>query len=273
MAFVPQSQSPPSPARRLDHAPSVARPAPLPDLEMRREAVRVLYERGELEAAGLLLDETLQSAPTDVDLRLRLSQVDFYRGRSSRAVESVLEVLRSEPTHVEALGQLAIFFLLMNHGEEARLGLSRLARLSPPYDYVHAASVFALFGEDGGVLKCFAEGRENGVSSARLSHFAGVALARLGSWGEAEQCWQSALDLEPALHVARANLENAVGARQRPWFLSSGEWPFSPALFRQIRETPARMERLLCEDSAFRALLPALLDRADPLTRGLALMR
>jgi hypothetical protein len=127
---------------------------------------------------------------------------------------------------------------------------------------------------------------EPGLEDAMLYHLAAVAAMRLGQEKEARRYWKRALELEPGLELARANLEDLqkpIAERHAPWPFDLPNWTvylgiadlaaeLKPALRPKGDAKLHRvLERFVEKHPGLSAIVPHLLDAGDPAGRELAL--
>jgi glutathione synthase/RimK-type ligase-like ATP-grasp enzyme len=92
----------------------------------------------QLEAAIDQIDARLTLNPRALALQIDRGQLLEMLGRKDEAVAAYIEVLRSEPTHVEALNALGLLFLAAGNRAGARTLLSGAVLHGPTFAAAHA---------------------------------------------------------------------------------------------------------------------------------------
>jgi tetratricopeptide (TPR) repeat protein len=257
------------------------------------EELQVQMQRGEHEEALRTADRLIQARPRFAPGYNNRSEIQARMGNLAGATESSRQVLAFEPDNIYARANLARYLCLNGRFAEAKEAAAPLRHVTPPYPelWVKVAEAMATLGNDAGMLRAAQEGLKSAAdlpsrSAALLEHLAGVAESHLGHEEQARRHWQQALRYQPTFEVARDNLEDLrhpVGERHGAWAFTLEHWV--PKVFgdrlielfevgkrrlsdEEIRE---RARQLLAEHPEAEKVVPALLDRGDPGTRGWAL--
>lgn len=265
------------------------------DLEVmaQHEELQALLSAGEWQRALRLGEQALRRQPGFVAIRNNLSIVYRNLGQTDRAIAAARAALASDPDNVHALANLTQFLLLAGKPDEAAHYAQQLRAIpTTSVDIaVKQAEALSFLGDDAGVLAAFEQVQrlkhrdDDRSSSALLHHLAAVASLRLGQSLAAHRRWQKALELNPGLELASANLadmERPQDERHAPWAYSIEYWlrrEQVEELLRDVRRGGNRSEESLARDArrflqrhpALGTLVPILLDRGDPGAREFAL--
>jgi tetratricopeptide (TPR) repeat protein len=145
--------------------------------------------------------------------------------------------------------------------------------------------------DDAGVLQVAEQADKAGALFGKhadpfLLHLAGVAAAHLGEEKRAQKFWKEAVNIAPSFERAQANLDDLdkpPGERDGAWPFELNDW-LSPHLFEEFVKTVGRSvdsknmqnlksaaQRYVEKHPHVLALVPALLERGDPVGREFAL--
>lgn len=263
-------------------------------LAARQEEVQTFLARGEWAQARQHAEQVLQRKPDFVPVLNNLSLALAAEGQLDRAVGTAREVLAHDPTNYHALSNLTRFLCQLGQFDEAREPAERLKGLATTSADIAAKQAEALsyLGDDAGIVavsqRLDAAPDRDAVPThtALVYHLAAVAMQRQGRASEARRLWERALRLAPWLAVAQANLDDlreAAGQGHAPWPFAIDYWvsratlaalakAFDVGRGRNKEQVQAvALRRALQHHRGVEALVPALLDRGDPVGREFAL--
>lgn len=258
------------------------------------DEIQGYFAKNDFQEAIRRSEKLLQRYPNFNALRNNLSIAYQNIGLSDRAIGLARQVLINEPDNIFALSNLIQFLIAANKLPEALPYIEHLRQL-PTTDTLIAtrqAEVFSYLGDDAGVLAVFAKVQKlkdrDSVpeTSAFLFHLAAVAAYRSGRTRAARRRWEKALELDPEMELAAANLDDLdlpIDEREGPWPYTIDYWvPLSvvdeiiKTLDLESEPTDATLERsaqrILIRYPFLKSAIPQLLDRGDPHGRELALM-
>jgi tetratricopeptide (TPR) repeat protein len=257
------------------------------------EEVIAALAAGDYARAVTCGERLLARCPNFAPAINNLSEVYFHTGQTTKAFALAQQVLEQQPDNFQALANLARFLLLGGRPREAQQICERLraSHSDRPDSWAKKAETLSFFGDDQGVLDalggaersdCVAQGTPE---VALLCHFAAVASARRGDRRRASRYWRRALSIRPSFNPAVKNLEDLRGPvedRHGPWPFSLSSWLVrrtfedAAALFDNPRARQSEAEiakagsRFAGSHPEVVSLVPALLDRGDPLGREFA---
>ncbi|MBN1875026.1 MAG: tetratricopeptide repeat protein [Anaerolineae bacterium] len=261
-------------------------------LATRHEEMQVCLAQEDYSQVRQIAQRILRQYPHFAPAHNNLSLAYWLEGRLARAIETAEEVLTYEPYNVHALANLVHFLCLEGRREEALAYAERL-RTSPDAaseKVLKQMEAFTFLGDDEAVVALFPMAEETGeveeeVANAMLYHLAAVAEMRLGREEVARRLWQKSLKIQRDFFLAKENLDDLrqpVGEQHAPWAFPFANWIGQRALKDllatvKIVETPGGKAKI---DSAIRRymkkypevvrLIPVLLERGDPMGRGMA---
>lgn len=212
-----------------------------------------------------------------------LSQLYFMDGMLKEAIETARQVLSFAPDNFQAVANLARMLFLGGQREEAAQMAAKLKTLHSemPDFWLKQAETFSFLGDDEAVLAAFRGAEQAGAlekldHAGLLCHLAAVAQLRLGDEQAARDLWEEALDLDPDLELAQANLDDLnrpVAERHGPWAYNFAYYlPRRRAeeLITQIKLAGKKPEAIkhaarqfLQANPDIVALAPVLLNRSD----------
>lgn len=261
------------------------------ELAEQHERMQSLMDRGHFAEAARIGERLLRRKPDFIPVLNNLSLVYAFEGRLPPAIAHAERVLALQPENYHALANLVRYHIQRGQFEQARAAAEAL-RQAPdlaPDALVKKAQAFSHLGDDEAVLALLPQSRRKDPADAwdeaYLLHYAGVAAARLGREAEARRHWQRAVKLAPGLPLPAVQLEELrkpVGERFAPWAFGLEDWVprrtvqdlleiLQGAGTSEKGEAQA-MQRCLREHPELPALVPALLDRGDPMGVQLAVM-
>jgi tetratricopeptide (TPR) repeat protein len=250
-------------------------------LVMHEEALECM-QGGEFEDAAEKCLNLLKIAPDCTSARNNLALSYFQSGNVEKAVHVAEETcgLAIDNRFAEAtLGKLRF---LSGDLDEAGAIADRIV-VNPPTEQDPLAAAIELLSflgrdEDIVVLSQAAEDREivDPRCQAVLLHHLAVAQCRLNDERAARSSWTKCLEAMPTLADARENLADLdSGEGHAPWAESIGKWiprAVCDNMFNRENALSAAGHLNLADDCpALAALIPALLDRGDPVGREMAM--
>ena len=242
----------------------------------------ILFElsAGEFEDAVSKCRELLKAKPGVVSARNNLVLALFQLGRGAEARNVSRETVSTWPDNrfAEALNGRIEF--LTGYAAEANAIADRIVHNPSEQQDAVAAQVefLGILGRDDNVLSVvkFAEPIDKDPRCcAALKHFEAVALMRSGRGAEAHASWKQCLKLDPGYTPATENLHdlNSSGGHA-PWPDSIAKWIPKPVIDQFVNELKSgdsgAFTRAVEKYPYFATLVPALLDRGDPIGRELA---
>jgi tetratricopeptide (TPR) repeat protein len=239
-------------------------------------------QRGQFEDAAEKCLELLKRAPDCTPARNNLALAYFQSGNVEKAVQVAEETCRLAPDNRFAEAALGKLRFLSGREDEANAIADRIV-VNPPTEQDPLAAAIELLGflgrdEDVMVLS---EGAQNrGIMDPRcrglVLHHLAVAQCRLGDEQSARSSWKKCLKALPSHPEARENLDDLdSGKGHAPWFETTAKW-IPRAIFDDMfdrRSGAGETEYLdLTNDyPAIASLIPAILDRGDPVGREMAM--
>ena len=242
----------------------------------------ILFElsAGEFEDAVSKCRELLKAKPEVVSARNNLVLALFQLGRGAEARDVSRETVSTWPDNrfAEALHG-RIEFLTGDAAEANAIADRIVSNPSDQQDAVAAQVEFlGILGRDDDVLSVvkFAEPIDKDPRCcAVLKHFEAVALMRSGKGLEARSSWKQCLEMDPGYTPASENLHdlNSSGGHA-PWPDSIAKWIPKPVIDQFVNELKSgqsddsgTFNRAVEKYPYFLTLVPALLDRGDPIGR------
>jgi tetratricopeptide (TPR) repeat protein len=261
-------------------------------LAAQNDQVRALFETNQFSEARQAAKRLLEHYPDFIPALNNLSQLDFFDGQIEQAIATARRVLALEPDNFQALGNLARFLYLSGQAEEGRQLAERFKSVESvnPDIWLKKMETLSYLGDDQGVLAALQGVEQAGYlaqnpQEALIYHLAGVAAARLGDEKQARQYWRKSLKLGSGFALAQENLtdlKKPVEERHGAWAFLMAQW-LSPRAVEELirhmqpavqRGTDEALNRAVCRflksypESIHR--VPLLLERGDPVGRGLA---
>ena len=181
-------------------------------------SARAARQGGDLEAAGLLLDQVWQLEPGNTEALFQLAVLDELEGRPEQAAERAREAVVRRPSRYLLFNTADLFYRQGDFDEARRLierglelapenfkGLSRLAQLELAHgDLERAATLYGMLVE-------------RSPEAAELTNL-GTALMMLGRFDEAADCFErmvSASPSSPYATLSLADVEKLSGGVER----------------------------------------------------------
>ncbi len=221
--------------------------------------------------------ELLDHVPTFASARNNLAIAYFQSGRVEDSVAVAEETRRLLPENDFAKVALAKLYFLTGREHDANRLTDQIVA-DPPSQQDSVVALFellALLGRDDDIVHLAettdqAEMVEDSCQAARL-HYLAYAKCRLGDTKSAQTFWKKALKKEPHLLEARENmLDLKSGEGHAPWGSSLPKWIPRQVIDRIVNQMVAGAEDLAARAPGVASLVPALLDRGDPVGRELA---
>jgi tetratricopeptide (TPR) repeat protein len=264
------------------------------ELAALHEEVLMSLAAGDYPRTIELGEQLLTRSPGFAPAMNNLTNAYLETGRTDDAIAMARRVLIQEPDNFHALANLARHLLLSGRQDEADEYRIRLRPLRSSHDdiWCKKAEALSFFGDDHGVIQALEDAREAGITRykipdiALLYHLAGVAYARQGDLGQAQQLWKDALKINPELESARDNLGDSkkpIEERDGPWAYQIEYWlrkKWIEELSNAIHEPAQRDDDEAMTQAARRVAqmypgilvaVPLLLDRGDKHGRSFAL--
>jgi len=258
--------------------------------ELHEEAQSALNQ-GDYARARQLTQTILRQQPQIAPVLNNLTLAYAADGHLEDGLATTERVLAFEPDNVHALSNRARILALLGRFEAGRTVAARLLASTAPAvgGWLKRAEALSYVGLDQELLDLFSAYRQTqpvdvtGLDGM-LWHLAAAAALRLGREAEARAWWQAALELQPGLELARANLndlDQPPGERNGPWAYDLRYW-LSPSAMRELarefetgrlrEHTQGPASRYLNRHPELLAVLPAWLARGASDMRALALM-
>jgi Flp pilus assembly protein TadD len=198
LSEIPVQDARALPFRHPDHRPdpdSTPGPSPLDDVEN----ARALVGQGRINAALILLRNTVQADPRNVDARVELGVLLDRSGSHAAAVEHLEAALRGAPDNVQILSALGAAQTSLGRFDEAERELKKAQRLAPEDLLVRAHLAIVSFRRG---LYALAEAElrwvcERDEGNATAHFYRGEALNRLGRVDEALDAMKTVARLDP----------------------------------------------------------------------------
>lgn len=251
------------------------------DLLVMHDEVLECMQNGRFDGAVEKCLELLKLAPNCVSARNNLALSYFQSGQIDKAVHVAEETCALAPENRFAEATLGKLQFLNGQEDEANAIANRIV-VNPPTEQdplAAAIELLSFLGRDEDVIVVSEAAKLADVdprSWAMILHHLAVAQVRLGDEQAARKSWKKCLKAMPTHLEARANLEDLdAGEGHAPWAEPITKWiPLAVCDKMLGRESaPGNRDNLnLVKDyPAIASLIPALLDRGDPMGRELAM--
>jgi tetratricopeptide (TPR) repeat protein len=256
------------------------------------EWAQVYLHWGEYDKCREFEHKVLARQPDMLPALNNLSLVAYSEEDLSTAIAYAEKVLGIEADNIHALANLVRFSVLSGQFDHAKTCADRLkASQAEAFDpWLKKIEGLSYLGDDASIIELWQnlqhKKQELKILPALGLHFVAVAFARQGNIKQAQELWQTALQLSPSLTLAQANLKNLrqpTAEQHRAWPFSLEYWltntmhkELTVELMPIIQAKPEKQKQL-CQDYFHRHphLIPwveIMLDRGDPATCQLALM-
>lgn len=226
--------------------------------------------------------ELLKRLPDWIPARNNLALAYFQSGHVEKAVHVAEETYRLAPDNRFAEAALGKLRYLTGQEDEAHDIADRIV-VNPPTEQdplAAAIELLSFLGRDENIVVLSEAAEERGIEDPRcrgmVLHHLAVAQMRLGDEKAARASWKRCLKAFPAHPDARENLDDLdSGDGHAPWPESIGKW-IPRDMFDKMFGSGSQVGRkkhldLMQDYPAVAALIPALLDRGDPLGREMAM--
>ena len=250
-------------------------------LVMHEEALECI-QSGQFEDAAEKCLELLKRAPDCISARNNLALAYFQSSNIEKAVHVAQETCRLAPDNRFAEATLGKLRFLSGKEDEANAIADRIV-VNPPTEpdpLAAAIELLSFLGRNENIVVLSEAAQDRGIADPRchamVLHHLAVAQCRLGDEKAARSSWKKCLKAMPTHVDARENLDDLdSGQGHAPWSESIGKWiprAICDNMF-GIRNGIGKTDHLdLTNDyPAVAALIPALLDRGDPLGREMAM--
>ncbi|XP_013780790.1 aspartyl/asparaginyl beta-hydroxylase-like [Limulus polyphemus] len=148
-----------------------------------------------------------------------------FRGLLGKALNLQKHLADKYPENVNIHNQLAVTYLLVGKGQEAKKVLKKIIKKHPDIGYAKVHYGFILKTEDNNYddgIKYLREGiatREPGVIDGRFFFHLGDALARTGKKDEAMEVYEQGVKEGVFLSAYQRSLYNVKGLKGQPWWM------------------------------------------------------
>jgi predicted Zn-dependent protease len=237
-----------------------------------------LLHRAEFAGCIAKCKELLGKVPHFASARNNLAIAYFQSGRAKDAVSVVEETRQLLPENRFAEAMLAKLYFLTGRAAEAQQLADRLVANPPTQQdsIVAALEALAFLGRDEDIVRLAEAATDDQVvdagSRAVRLHFLAYAQCRLGDRKSAKASWKRSLKLRKGLSEAHENVSDLEsGEGHSPWGSFFGKWVPKEVMDRVVESIHGEQHVRLSRFPAIAALVPALLDRGDPLGREVAL--
>jgi Flp pilus assembly protein TadD len=242
------------------------------------EEALALLQRGNFVACAEKCQKLLAIAPNFTSARNNLAVAYFQSGRANEAV-AILETTRQiSPDNRFAEATLAKMYFLTGRAEQAQPLADNIVA-NPPAErdaLVTALEMLAFLGRDEDVVRLAETVSDRQLadqqSQAMRLHFLAYAKCRLGDTKAAKGLWLECVERFKPFSEAGENLNDMrSGHGHAPWGASFGKWIPRDVIEVLNDNSRCRNHTDLTQYPAIAALIPALLDRGDPLGREVAM--
>jgi len=237
-----------------------------------------LLQRGEYADCVAKCKDLLAKAPNFASARNNMAIAYFQRGLAKEAIATVEETRRMLPNNRFAEATLAKLYFLSGRGDDAHQLADQIVDDPPTQQdsIITALEALAFLGRDEDVVRLAETTADEELfdeqgEAMRLHYFA-YAKCRLGDKKAAMASWKQCLKLFKRLTEARENLDDLeVGEGHAPWGASFGKWVPRETMDEVIDGMRGGKSLVVARYPGIASLIPALLDRGDPLGREAAM--
>ena len=132
-----------------------------------------------------------------------------------KAIDGLNEAVKIDPRNDSAFVDLGFCYSVLRDGDTAVQMYERATQINPSgANFKELADIYMRVGDPDDALMAADAGIVKDPKNARLYNAKGMALNDLQRIDEAAEAFQKALDLDPTLAVARANLDAINGGAQ-----------------------------------------------------------
>lgn len=244
---------------------------------LHEESIALLFQ-GKYEECAAKCEELIALAPNFVQARNNLALAFTYSDRMQEAVAVLEETRRWFPDCHFTQGSLSKLYFLTGRADDAHQLADQFVK-NPPSDSDAIGVVLealTFLGRDEDVVRIAESAAGKAASKERSEafrlHFLAYAKCRLGDIKAAKKIWNRCLKLPIHIQEARDNLKDLeAGTGHAPWGREFNRW-ISAQTLNDIAESGRGGKTFtLANFPVVASLIPALLDRGDPLGRSTAL--
>ncbi|WCK54132.1 tetratricopeptide repeat protein [Aneurinibacillus sp. Ricciae_BoGa-3] len=212
------------------------------ELSLSHEKARRLLEEGRFAEASRLLQKLAGENPDFIAARNNLALCYYYMGRFEKAMETVRQVLESEPFNIHGLCNLAVFYSHIQNQSKLDELLAMLKKIVPyHYDQTYKlATTLGILGENDAAYFLFRLMiAHTGYSDPYIMHYCAAAAYNTKRFGIAERLWEKINRLDPGQPVASYYLQHIQAKKVGKPAIEEASYHY---------EIPD-MEKLLCTES------------------------
>ena len=241
------------------------------------EQALACMQRGNLQPVITKCEQLLALVPDFAPARNNLASAYFHTGRELEAVAIAEGTRKISPTSRFAEASLARLYFLTGREHDAH-GIADNLVKDPPTDVdsiTATLETLAFLGRDADIIALGTEAvRKEDIdklSRGMQLHFLAYAHCRTGDIKTAKTLWNKCLSLYPNHPVASENLQDLeTGAGHAPWADSFEKWIPKSRLDDILQYIENRNSgKTVTLLPALAVLIPAMLDRGDPISREL----
>ena len=167
---------------------------------------------GRAEERMSALREHLRAHPNDRDRRWVLARISALLGDHTEAIAQLNELLKEQPRDVRALIQLGLCHKAVDAAEAAHAAYTRALEIDPNSSllYFHLAEIEYHRGQNDRALELLRAAIDRNAENYEAWYLLGFVLGDMGRLEEAQDAAKRALELNPDLGRAQANLAVAA---------------------------------------------------------------
>jgi predicted Zn-dependent protease len=236
-----------------------------------------LLHRGKYADCVAKCKDLLAKAPNFASARNNMAIACFQCGHAKEAIAVVEETRRMLPDNRFAEATLAKLYFLTGRVDDAHQLADQLVDNPPSHQdsIVTALEALAFLGRDEDVVQLAEATVDEALldeqSKAIRLHYVAYAKCRLGDKDAAKVTWKQCSRFKHLME-ARENLDDLKsGEGHAPWGASFGKWVPKATMDQVIESMRGGNDLVLARNPGLASLIPALLDRGDPLGREAAM--
>jgi tetratricopeptide (TPR) repeat protein len=213
-----------------------------PELSVSHDKARRLLEEGRFAEASRLLQKLAGENPEFIAARNNLALCYYYMGRFEKAMETVGQVLESEPFNIHGLCNLAVFYSHIQNQNKLEELLAMLKKIVPyHYDQTYKlATTLGILGENEAAYFLFRQMiSHTGYNDPFIMHYCAAAAYNTNRYETAESLWEKVNRLDPGQPVASYYLQQIHAKKLGKPAVDEASYHY---------EIPD-MEKLLCSES------------------------